>query len=96
MSDSEDISILIAYSDSEDISILSAYSDIPHTTALAINLDRLKYILSVSEGIATINDDIDIFEDVKALLMTHKYVYLDMEPEYNKAAIVYRFQKKED
>jgi len=40
-------------------------------------------------------DDIDIFENIKALLNTHKFVYLDMKPEYNSESIIYRFQRLE-
>ncbi len=43
-----------------------------------------------------VEDDIDIFESVKALLMTHKFVYLDMSPEFNTASITYRFQRPDE
>ena len=43
-----------------------------------------------------IEDDIDIFESVKALLKTHKFVYLDMVPEFNMESITYRFQRLDE
>jgi len=50
-------------------------------------------VLAIS--IPQIDDDIEIFEDLKILLNRHKFVYLDMKPEYNSEAIIYRFQRKE-
>lgn len=38
-------------------------------------------------------DDIDIFEDVKALLLTRGFVYIDMTPDYRADRIIYRFQR---
>jgi hypothetical protein len=40
-------------------------------------------------------DDIDIFEDIKALLLTHQFVYIDMAADYNIESIIYRFQRNE-
>jgi len=50
-------------------------------------------ILAVS--IPQVEDDIDIFELIKTLLVTRDFVYIDMTPEYNSEAIIYRFQRKE-
>lgn len=38
-------------------------------------------------------DDIDIFEDIRALLLTRHFVYIDMAPDYDAARIIYRFQR---
>ena len=51
-------------------------------------------ILGVS--IPQVDDDIEIYEKIKTLLITHGFVYIDMKPEYNIEAINYRFQKKEE
>ena len=51
-------------------------------------------VMAVS--IPQVEDDIQIFEKIKVLLNTHQFVYLDMKPEYNSEAIVYRFQRKEN
>lgn len=51
-------------------------------------------ILAVS--VPQVEDDIDIFEEIKTLLNTHNFVYLDMKPEYNSEAIIYRFQRPDE
>ena len=51
-------------------------------------------ILAVS--VPQVEDDIDIFEKIKTLLITHNFVYLDMKPEYNSESIIYRFQRPGD
>lgn len=43
-----------------------------------------------------VEDDIEIFENIKALLNTHNFVYLDMQPEFNAESITYRFQRPEE
>lgn len=39
-------------------------------------------------------DDLDIFEDIKALLLTRGFVYIDMRPDYDASRIIYRFQRE--
>jgi hypothetical protein len=41
-----------------------------------------------------VDDDLDIFEELKILLMTRGFVYIDMAADYNSESIVYRFQRK--
>lgn len=40
------------------------------------------------------DDDIDIFEDIRALLLARGFVYIDMAPDYNADRIIYRFQRE--
>ncbi len=49
-------------------------------------------ILSVV--IPQVADDLDIIEELKILLMTRGFVYIDMAADYNSEAIVYRFQRE--
>ena len=51
-------------------------------------------ILAVS--IPQTDDDIDIFEEIKIVLITHGFVYIDMKPDYNSACIIYRFQRQDN
>ena len=46
--------------------------------------------------IPQMDDDIDIFEEIKALLIARKFVYIDMKPEFNRETISYRFQRVKD
>jgi len=48
----------------------------------------------IAVSIPQIDDDIDIFEEIKILLKSWKFVYIDMRPEFNTECIVYRFQKQ--
>lgn len=40
-------------------------------------------------------DDLDIFEELKMVLFTRGFVYIDMAPDYNSESIIYRFQRDE-
>jgi hypothetical protein len=49
----------------------------------------------ISVSIPQFDDDIDVFEDLRVILATKGFNYLDMAPEYNTESIVYRFQKSD-
>ena len=49
-------------------------------------------ILSIT--LPQVEDDLDIIEEMKILLMTRGFVYIDMEADFNAEAIIYRFQRK--
>ena len=40
-----------------------------------------------------VDDDLDIIEELKILLITRGFVYIDMAADFNSEAIVYRFQR---
>ena len=42
-----------------------------------------------------VSDDLDIFEELKIVLFTRGFVYIDMAADYNSASIIYRFQRKD-
>lgn len=49
-------------------------------------------ILAVS--LPQTEDDLDIFEDIRTLLLTRGFVYIDMAPDYDASRIIYRFQRE--
>ena len=53
----------------------------------------------ISINIPQLDDDIDIFEDLKAILMTRSFFYIDMQPgsrqNYSGESITYRFQHED-
>ncbi len=53
----------------------------------------------ISVNVPQCSDDIDIFEDLKAMLMTRGFAYIDMEPgsrqNYTEESVTYRFQREE-
>lgn len=50
----------------------------------------------IAVSIPQMEDDIDIYEEIKVLLKSRKFVYIDMKPEFLTENIVYRFQRNED
>jgi hypothetical protein len=48
----------------------------------------------IAISIPQIPDDIEIFEFIKALLITHQFVYIDMAVEPDTNCIRYRFQRQ--
>jgi len=51
-------------------------------------------ILAVS--LPQTHDDLDIYEDVRLVLITYGFTFLDMKPEYNTESIIYRFQRQKE
>jgi hypothetical protein len=49
----------------------------------------------IAISIPQFDEDIDIFEDIRILLLSKGFAYLDMGAEYNTESITYRFQRKE-
>jgi len=58
---------------------------------MRVNMANEILALSIPQS----DDDLDIFEDIKTLLITHGFVYIDMAPDYNTERITYRFQRDE-
>lgn len=50
----------------------------------------------IAVSIPQMDDDIDIFEDLKAIMMTRGFNFVDMCPEFNTECITYRFQRKDE
>ena len=47
----------------------------------------------IAISIPQMDDDLDIFEDVRIMMQTKGFAYLDMQPEFNTESITYRFQR---
>ena len=49
----------------------------------------------IAISVPQVEDDIDIFEEVRTLLATRGFVFIDMRPEFEMESILYRFQRKD-
>ena len=49
----------------------------------------------IAISIPQMDDDIDIFEDVRVIMAAKGFTYVDMKPEFNTESITYRFQRNE-
>jgi len=50
----------------------------------------------IAISIPQMEDDLDIFEDVRIMMQSRGFIYIDMKPEFNETSITYRFQRENE